>query len=217
MGIQLWRIDCKMSVLVGLCGGSGAGKGYVSAKFKEYGIPAIDTDAVYRELTGPSDEISDCMNALTERFGDSIRAADNSLNRAEMRKLVFGEENKKNLDELNRITHRYILEKTMSIANELFANGCDIVLIDAPLLFESGFDKLCEKNICVIADEGTRIKRIIARDNISEEDAKRRIASQITSEKLVSLADYTINNDTSEDALDKQIESCVRELEKLVK
>ncbi len=206
-----------MSVLVGLCGGSGAGKGYVSAKFREYCIPAIDTDAVYRELTGSSDKISDCMKALTERFGDSIKAADNSLNRVEMRKLVFGEENKENLDELNRITHRYILEKTMNIANQLFADGYDIVLIDAPLLFESGFDKLCEKNICVIADESTRIKRIIARDNISEEDARRRIASQIPSEKLVSLSDYTINNDTSDVALDEQIKSCVCELKKLVK
>ena len=80
----------KKVMLVGLCGGSGAGKGYVAAKFRDYGIPSIDTDAVYRWLTSAADEPTDCMKALQDYFGDEVLSGDNSLNRAAMRNLVFG-------------------------------------------------------------------------------------------------------------------------------
>ncbi len=65
--------ECKNNpVLVGLCGRSGSGKGYVSELFAEIGIPSVDTDAVYREMTSPSEMLSPCMKELAERFGREV-------------------------------------------------------------------------------------------------------------------------------------------------
>ena len=202
-------------MLVGLCGGSGAGKGYVAELFLERGIPSIDTDAVYRNLTAPAPEPSECMKALCCHFGNIVLSEDNSLNRAEMRRLVFGEENKENLKALNRISHKFILEKTLSLAEEYENNGFGIVLIDAPVLYESGFDKLCEKVICVTADEKVRIRRIVRRDKITEEAAKERIISQTSAKEAEEKADYVIENNGNDAEMIPKIDDCVADLKKL--
>lgn len=202
-------------MLVGLCGGSGAGKGYVAELFLERGIPSIDTDAVYRNLTAPASEPSECMKALCCHFGNIVLSEDNSLNRAEMRRLVFGEENKENLKALNRISHKFILEKTLSLAEEYENNGFGIVLIDAPVLYESGFDKLCEKVICVTADEKVRIRRIVRRDKITEEAAKERIISQTSAKEAEEKADYVIENNGNDAEMIPKIDDCVADLKKL--
>ena len=165
------------AVLVGLCGRSGSGKGYVSELFSEIGIPSIDTDAVYREMTSASEVLSPCMEELAKRFGDRVVSEDGSLNRSVMRELVFSGDSEALLD-LNRITHRHILEKTMETAESLSNEGAEIILIDAPLLFESGFDSFCVCTVCVTAPEEKVIKRIMRRDGISEEDAKKRLRVQ---------------------------------------
>ncbi len=190
---------------VGLCGRSGAGKGYVSALFAELGIPSVDTDAVYRCLTAPEPEPSPCMRALAERFGEAVIAPDNSLNRPLMRALVFGEENAANLRDLNAISHRFILDETLRTADELYEAGCPVVLVDAPLLFESGFDRYCECTVCVTAPEEVLICRIMRRDGISREDAERRLASQIGSEELEQRADFVIRNDCGKEELLRRV------------
>ena len=100
-------------------------------------------------------------------------------------------------------------------AEEYAEKGFCIVLIDAPVLFESGFDKFCEKNICVTADEETRIRRITERDGISPEDAKRRILSQTPVNIAEEKADYVIINNGDDNALDREIKACTDELKKL--
>ena len=194
------------AVLVGLCGRSGSGKGYVSELFGEIGIPAIDTDAVYRELTAPAENLSPCMKELAERFGSAVVSSDGSLNRAEMRKLVFGEDSTA-LSDLNRITHRHILERTAEIAFELAMNGAVIILIDAPLLFESGFDRFCACTICVTAPEASVIRRIMRRDGISEEDAKNRLAHQKPVLELREKSDYEIVNDAEREVILERVKT----------
>ena len=180
---------------VGLCGRSGAGKGTVCLLFAALGIPSVDTDAVYRALTAPADEPSPCIIALTDRFGPKVQLPDHSLNRAAMRKLVFGEGNEQNLADLNAISHRFILEQTRRLADEWFDRGASIVLLDAPVLYESGFDRFCDAVVCVTAPEEVLLTRIMARDGISRGDAEKRLASQIPAEELEDRADYVIVND----------------------
>ncbi|MBQ8369104.1 MAG: dephospho-CoA kinase [Clostridia bacterium] len=201
-------------MLIGLCGRSGAGKGYVSEIFAQYGIPAVDTDQVYRDMTAPSDTLSPCMRALVERFGREAANDDNSLNRAVMRKLVFSGD-KQALADLNRITHALILEETKKIAAELYKNGSDIVLIDAPLLFESGFDAMCEAVVCVTAPEQTLIRRIIRRDGLSEDDAKKRLAVQKTVAELEDRADFVISNDAEYEIMLLRVKECADALRKI--
>ena len=198
-------------MLVGLCGRSGSGKGYVSERFAARGIPSVDTDAVYRTLTSPADELSPCMAELVGRFGAEVANADNSLNRQAMRDLVFGGDTQA-LADLNAITHKHILEETERIARGLYADGSRIVLIDAPLLYESCFDKKCAKVIAVTASEATVIRRIMRRDGIDEEAARARLKTQISAADLAERADFVIHNDGDDAAMDKEIDACVSAL-----
>ncbi len=198
-------------MLVGLCGRSGSGKGYVSAMFDQYGIPSIDTDAVYREMTSPTEHLSPCMAELVSRFGEQILADDNSLDRVVMRSLVFGED-KEALADLNSITHKHILARTAEIAGELYENGSRIVLIDAPLLYESGFDRQCETVICVTASEETVISRIMNRDGISRDAAMARLKTQISADELAVRADFVIANDCDKAELMRRVKSCADDL-----
>lgn len=201
-------------MLVGLCGRSGSGKGYVSALFKNEGIPSVDTDAVYREMTSPSDVVSECMAELVERFGSSVINPDNSLNRAAMRSLVFGEDKEALLD-LNKITHKHILEKTEEIAASYYNAGYGIVLVDAPVLYESGFDKKCRCVICVTAPEETYIARIMKRDGITREAAEQRVNTQLPVSVLAERADFVIRNDCEKDVLISRVHECALKLKEI--
>ena len=134
-------------MIIGLCGGSGSGKGEVCSAFLKLGIPSIDTDLVYHELTST---MSDCLKEIRDAFGDSV-ISNGALDRRELSRIVFadGAENKRSL--LNNIAHKHILAATRNIAADLFKKGYDHVIVDAPLLFESGFDKECDLIIGVIA------------------------------------------------------------------
>ncbi len=201
-------------MLVGLCGRSGSGKGYVSAIFEEFGIPSIDTDAVYRDMTSPAAKLSPCMLELVARFGETILSPDNSLNRVAMRSLVFGGDTDA-LNDLNAIAHKHILARTEEIAAELYNNGARIVLVDAPLLYESGFDAKCERVVCVSAPEETVIARIMKRDGISRDAAEQRLSTQIAASDLSSRADYVIVNDCDKDTLIRRVKDCAEELNKI--
>lgn len=204
---------------VGLCGRSGAGKGYIGKMFAEYDIPSVDTDAVYRQMTSCVSDVSQlspCMLELVRRFGDRILSPDLSLNRPVMRQIVFGETAEHGaLDDLNRITHRHILIETKRETDRLYKCGYPIVLIDAPVLFESGFDKMCECVICVSAPEDVLVERICKRDSLSTEDARRRLASQKSVHELEERADFVIYNDDTRPVLYERVRQCVKRLREL--
>ncbi len=172
-------------VLIGLCGRSGSGKGVLSSFFAKYGVPSIDTDAVYRSMTGPvkdGGEPSPCMKALAAEFGDEIVAPDGSLDRARLAATVFSD--REALKRLNRTAHVFILDETERRARALKKEGYPVVLIDAPALFESGFDKKCRLVIAADAPDEVLIKRITSRDGISEEEARLRLSAQVRPETL---------------------------------
>lgn len=189
-------------VKIGICGSSGSGKGYVCKLFSTYGYKWIDTDRVYRDLATPR---SQCVWELKEYFGDIILNPDGSLNRRELSKCVFeGEGSKEKLNQLNKISHYHIRKETERIIEECEKNGYCGVLIDAPVLFESGFDSLCDVTVCVTAPKELKLERIIARDGITMEKALARISSQLTDIELREKCDYEIDNSQGAD-IEKQI------------
>ena len=178
--------------IIGLCGGSGSGKGTVSSILSDYGIPSIDTDLVYRDITSFD---SACLRDLVSEYGEIILTRDGALDRAALGRLVFESENAELLRaRLNEITHTHILNETMRRLSEMEKVGIRIAIVDAPLLFESGFYKHCDKVVAVIADDEIRLSRIVARDGISRDAAQRRLQSQIPNDVLVRRADYVIEN-----------------------
>lgn len=195
-------------VIIGLCGASGSGKGYACQAFSKYGVAFIDTDKVYREqvLTDKG-----CVGELTDYFGNEI--LENGLvSKKKLAQLVFqGQGAAERLNMLNRITHKYIKVKTDELVQSYEAKGYGAVLIDAPVLFESGFDKMCHITVCVICPQEEKIDRIIKRDGITREQAQARIASQLSDEELKNRCTYAIDN-SSDSLIDGQIISILKDL-----
>ncbi len=199
--------------VIGLCGGSGSGKGAVSAFFEKLGFCHIDADAIYRTLTsGPSD----CLDALSAEFGKDILTINGALDRRRLASIVFESEGaEKKRKTLNKISHKFVLNKIREEIAISRSRGKIGALVDAPLLFESGFDSECDKIVCVVADIDIRIKRIIDRDGISEDAALARINSQISDESLKAKSDYVIVNNGSLAELEKAVISIAEDIKNL--
>ncbi len=192
--------------ILGLCGGSGSGKGLASESFFSRGIPTLDTDALYHSMIEGD---SECSRELISAFGDSVKGQNGGINRIALREAVFDQKGEK-LKMLDEISHRHILAECRRWIEEKKKESCVAVVIDAPLLFESGFDSECDLIISVIAPTEERIKRIIERDHLTEKEAKARIKSQKSDEFLKANSDYVIYNDSSKDELDSHVEEICR-------
>ena len=186
--------------IIGLTGPSGAGKTSLCAIADGFGIKSIDTDAVYHSLLVPP---SSCLDELVGEFGKEILLDDGRLDRASLAEIVFdkNDEEKLKLKRLGEITHKYVLDETRKIIRAATGRGERAIIVDAPALYESGFDSECDFVICLLADRELRLHRIADRDHISEARADMRISGQKGDSFYVSRADYTLENDGSIDGM----------------
>lgn len=194
--------------IIGLCGGSGSGKGTLSDMLSAAGFLHVDADAVYHEITSND---TPCLRAMAEAFGENIISPSGSLDRRALSAIVFAEGGKEKLLLLNSITHRYVLEE---IRHRISMAEGDYIgaVVDAPLLFESGFDAECDLIVSVIAPQDIRISRISERDGITTDEAQRRIASQLDDEFLRLHSDIIITNDKDTAALYEQARELINRL-----
>lgn len=194
--------------IIGLTGPSGAGKGFCYNFFAKNDIPCIDTDDVYHKLLIPP---SACVDELVANFGRCILDESNAINRKKLADIVFSDESR--LQTLNKITHKYVLEKTHELIAEYKQQSKAAVVVDAPLLFEASFDEFCDFTIAVVANKTTRISRIIERDMLTYDAAVKRIEAQNSDEFYVSKATYTITNNKDADNLECQLQSVLNKEE----
>lgn len=189
-----------MIKIIGLTGPSGAGKTTLCSIADGFGIKSIDTDAVYHSLLVPP---SACLDELVSEFGKGILRSDGKLDRPALASIVFGENDaeKPKLKRLGEITHKYVLNEARRIIKAADARGERAIIVDAPALYESGFHKECDFVICLLASQGLRLRRIIDRDHITEENADRRIHGQKEDSFYMDRADYTLTNDGDVDGL----------------
>ena len=185
--------------IIGVVGGSGAGKSQFCAALEKAGIPSLNTDITAREAVQKG---SPCLAELVGVFGERILCPDGSLARKALANLAFPDRNLH--EKLNEITHRYICVMVKQWLYETQKKGYAAAIVDAPLLFESGLDAICDVKVCVIAPEKDRIKRICQRDGIDEVTAEKRIFSQKSDEELIRLCDITVVNDKGIAALEKK-------------
>lgn len=192
-------------LVLGLTGNIGCGKSTVSSRLKEFGIDVIDADLLTREIYKHSDVIEE----LREVFPDAIRILGNQMivDRKILGKLVFNDSKK--LKQLNSITHKKINEL---IDNRIETSCSDIVVVDAALLFEAGMQGKFDKVITVYCDEIVQLERVIQRDNLSCEDAKKRIDSQLPQDVKVSKSDFSIDNSGGIEELNKSIENLIEQI-----
>jgi dephospho-CoA kinase len=173
--------------LIGLCGRSGSGKGVFSSIAAKNGIFVIDCDAVYKELVSKPTAL---LLELGKEFGNEI-INNGALNRRILAPIVFNDKEK--LLILNKISHKHIRAEIEKIITSLPEET--VVLLDAPTLFESGIDEMCDLIIGVVASDEICVSRIVKRDNITEEEAKLRLANQYSLEFIIDNCDCIIYND----------------------
>ena len=179
--------------VLGLTGPTGAGKGAVSAIFQDtYGIPSIDTDRVYHDLLKPP---SACLDELVACFGSDILSESGELNRPMLSKIVFSDETRKKQEILNRITHKYVLDKSREILAYYASQELSAAIVDAPLLYESSFDAECDAVIAVLAPRDIRKERIMARDQLNDERALARLNMQKPDSFYTEKTPYILIND----------------------
>lgn len=176
------------SMVVGITGGTGAGKSTVCKMLCEDGAAVVDADKIAREVTTVDTTV---LSALKDAFGADIIKPDGSLDRKSLASRAFSSE--KNTETLDRITHPVIISRCKAEIDGL-KGKYSLIILDAPLLFTSGLDALCDITVRVTAPESVRLKRITARDNIGEDEAKKRIAAQSKEALLSQKADITVDN-----------------------
>ena len=197
-----------MRLRVGLTGGIGSGKSEVASVFARLGALVIDSDALAREAVAAG---SPGLARIAARWPGAI-AADGTLDRAALAAIVFASGTAR--DELNAIVHPEV--RRLGAERESTASPEQIVIHDVPLLFEGSFYRQCDANVLVVADKERRIGRVVARSGLTPEEVERRMAAQIDPERARELADYTIENDGTIEALGAAVRDVYADLESRV-
>lgn len=169
---------------VALTGNIGAGKSAVGEYLRTKGIKVIDTDILAREIVEPGKK---AWFEIVRSFGYEVLAENDVIDRKRLGDIVFNDKDKK--CELEKITHLAIWEQLSEKMSQE-----SLVVAEIPLLFEAGWQDRFEKVILVKADDALRLQRIMERDKLSEEDAKKRLKSQMPQEIKEKMSDYVINN-----------------------
>ena len=190
--------------ILGITGGSGAGKTTVSDFLREKGIEVIDGDKVARLIMEPGEA---CLMETVRTFGEDILGENGALIRKKLGQIVFSDSEK--LETLNKITHKYITEYFF---DKVKTSKSDIVGFDGAVIFESGLDKVCNAIIGVIADEEIRLERITKRDGISMQDARLRVSSQKNNQFYIEKCDFLVYNNGGEE-ISEQLEEVLKTLE----
>lgn len=189
--------------IIGITGSSGSGKSTVCEILNEkYNVKIIDADKIAKELLTSGTEY---FNDVISKFGREITDDVGKIDRKKLADLIYNDDKKRKM--LNNSTFYYVVKEIKLRAKE--ANNVDII-IDAPLLFESKLDDICNFTIGVIAKESVQIERIIKRDSISKEQACKRLKAQQTNNFYMSKCTEIIENNNEYIETEKQIEEIAK-------
>lgn len=185
--------------IIGLTGMSGAGKTTACEAFFKCGVDIINCDLLARSVVLKG---RPALEELKNYFGNEIILPDGALDRKKIGNLIFSDESARFA--FNDIIYPYISYEMIINAVEYIKTGSKYILLDAPTLFESRTDSLCDVIVSIVADYEDSVKRIMLRDNLSREEAENRLSSQHTAEFYCEKSDfYIFNNGTREELKSK--------------
>ena len=187
-------------LLIGLTGGIGSGKSTVAAMLRDQGIRVVDADQIAREVVEPGQP---ALAELVEVFGQDILNDDGSLNRQELANRAFATEEATNA--LNTITHPRIEQETQRQFDLAAAEKENFLVYDMPLLVERGLHEEMDMVIVVHTDIEERVRRLVERRGLDEDDVRRRMSHQVDDVTRLASADVLIDNNGSIDHLRKQV------------
>jgi len=197
-------------LVIGLTGGVASGKTTVSEVLREEGATLIDADEIAKELVQPQ---TPAWQELVRVFGNEILDRDGSIHRKKLASLIFSNPRQRNL--LNQILHPRIKEEIGCRLEGIRQKDLRaIVVIDAPLLIETGNHRDMDKVIVVFSTETQQIERLRRRNQLSEEQAQAILSSQMSLEEKTKVADYVIRNEGSLEETRQQARDIFQELKK---
>jgi dephospho-CoA kinase len=191
--------------IIALTGGIASGKSTVSARLAEHGAVIVDADRLAREVVEPG---TPGLAAIRERFGDGVVAADGSLDRMALGRLVFADPDA--LADLNAITHPAVWRAALERFGQARASDPDgVVVYDVPLLVEASADRPLrfDRVVVVEADREERVRRLVEDRGMDHEDARRRIDAQADDEQRRAVADVVIDNNGGKDELLRRVDA----------
>ncbi len=196
------------AVTTAVTGMLGSGKSTVMQMLSDMGLPTIDCDTLSRQTTGPGGK---ALTMIIEHFGSGILTEDGQLDRQQMLDLIL---KKKDAQiQLEKIIHPMVLKELDHHLQKIRTKGEDVVVVEVPLLFEAGWDNLFSVTCMVSAPERQCISRIMRRNNVDEETARRWLTLQMHRDTKEQLADFIIKNDGSLDRLQDQVMDFYRFIE----
>ena len=182
---------------IGLTGGIASGKSTVADLFADLGIPIIDTDIIAREIVQPGEA---ALGEIRRRFGESVISADGGLDRGAMRELIFSNDDARS--GLESILHPRIGER-VRIQSAAATGPYHIIVV--PLLVDSPLHQFVDRVLVVDCDEDTQIRRLMARDTETIDQARKILSAQSSRQERLSIADDVINNDQGLDAVQARV------------
>ena len=191
--------------IIGLTGGIGTGKSTAAAYLKKRGLKHIDADKISRNLTALGSSLLPVLDGVFGPNGDmglcgvKIIKKDGALDRKALASVVFSD--KKKTARLNELMFTEIINRIEEEITAFDKSKTEAVLIDAPLLFESGLNKRCDIVILMTADMDTRIKRVSCRDHVTADDVRNRINNQMSDKEKAAGSDVIIDNSGSKEEL----------------
>ena len=197
-------------VKIGITGGIGSGKSYVSRLLTEhYGIPVYNTDSEAKCLMLSDEGI---RRRLTALLGKEVYKSDGTLNKPLLANYLFADSC--HAGQINAIVHPQVKADFLKWAD--LQTGCEIVALESAILFESGFDNIVDKVVMVYAPVELRIRRVMLRDSTTEEKIRQRIVAQMDDKAKQDRSDFIIFNDGSR-PLNLQLDDLQETLEKMIK
>lgn len=188
--------------IVGLTGSIATGKSTVSSMLKEKGIPVIDADSMVRQLSLKGGVV---WTAILKAFGSDYFLPDGTLNRKALGQAVFTDPAA--LKKLNAVTHPSIVEAIFTKIDQMIEHGYDgLIVVDAPVLIESGLHARMDEIWLVMTDEALQLERLIKRDGLTTAEALQRIQSQMHQTEKAKYAHRILCNDLDEAHLLCQVE-----------
>ena len=190
--------------VLGVTGGIGSGKSTVSGYFRDRGVEVLDADEISRQVT---DVGGVALPEIAELLGSRAITAKGALNRSYVASLVFSEKNK--LDKLSAIIHRYVLSTIGEEIAKAAEKKVKLIVLDVPIPVRHGFVDVCNQIWVVSASDPVRLERLEGR-GMDRDDAKKRMAMQMTREEYEELGDVILVNDGTLEELYAQIEKAVK-------
>lgn len=187
-------------IKVGLTGGIGAGKSEVARLLAQRGAVVVDADALAREAVAPGRPE---LAAVVAEFGDGVLAADGTLDRAALARVVFGDPRR--LAALEAIVHPYVARRSAELIAEAPPDA--VVVYDVPLLVEKQLQGDFDLVVVVEAPEDERVRRLVAARGMAESDARARIVAQATAAERAAVADVVVHNHGSPEELRHEVDS----------